>query len=310
MRRVVVLGGSGMLGSMVTEVLARDEQVEVLATVRRPELIVACRQGVPRARWLVFDVASGDGPPGVERCDWVVNAIGITKPLIREDQASDVERAVRINSLFPHRLAAWAKQAGARVLQIATDCVYSGTAGGYVESAPHGALDVYGKTKSLGECVEPWVHNLRCSIIGREPGPGKFLVEWLLGQPPGASVRGFTNHRWNGVTTLHFARVALGIVRAGVELPNVQHLVPGDEVNKAWLLQILAGAYGRTDLAVEPVPAPSIVDRTLQTLAPERSASLWSLAGYQAPPGIRQMVYEMAATPGRLAAALSGVAVG
>ena len=66
---------------------------------------------------------------------------------------------------------------GARVLQIATDCVYSGAQGAYVETDLHDALDVYGKTKSLGECQEPNVYHLRCSIIGPEPKDFKFLIE-------------------------------------------------------------------------------------------------------------------------------------
>ena len=49
--------------------------------------------------------------------------------------------------------------------------------GVYVETDLHDALDVYGKTKSLGECQEPNVYHLRCSIIGPEPKDFKFLIE-------------------------------------------------------------------------------------------------------------------------------------
>src|SRR6188768_1599727 len=228
MKRVLVLGGSGMLGSMVVEVLAADDSLAVTATVREERLLSACQQVLPKVSWLRFDAADPSGLRVVEGQDWVVNAIGITKPLVRDDNAFEVERAIRVNALFPQLLAAQAREHGARLLQIATDCVYSGARGGYTESDAHDALDVYGKTKSLGESPQPWVHNLRCSIIGREPKEPKFLVEWLLRQAPGAGVTGFTNHRWNGVTTYHFARVAQAVVQHAPELPNVQHLIPGD----------------------------------------------------------------------------------
>lgn len=308
MKRVIVLGGSGMLGSMVADVLSTDDSLAVTATVRDEGLLSACRQVLPNVDWVRLDAGGDDGLHVVEGHDWVVNAIGITKPLIRDDNAFEVERAIRVNALFPQRLAAKAREHGARVLQIATDCVYSGARGGYAENDLHDALDVYGKTKSLGESPQPWVHNLRCSIIGREPKELKFLVEWLLKQPPGAGVTGFTNHRWNGVTTYHFARVAQAAVKHDPELPNVQHLIPGDELTKAEMLEVIAGAYGRGDIQVKRAPAEKVVDRTLSTNRPETSAELWRLAGYATPPGVADMIREMAAQPNRLAAAFAGSA--
>ena len=38
-----------------------------------------------------------------------------------------------------------------KVIQIATDCVFDGLKGNYTEDDKHNAIDVYGKTKSLGE---------------------------------------------------------------------------------------------------------------------------------------------------------------
>jgi len=310
MKRVIVLGGSGMLGSMVANVLSGDPGLEVTATVRAGAGGALCQRALPGLRWAVFEAGEEDGLRILEGHDWVVNAIGITKPLIRDDNPLEVERAIRVNSLFPQRLAARARDCGARVLQIATDCVYSGHRGAYVEGDPHDALDVYGKTKSLGESVQPWVHNLRCSIIGREPKDFKFLVEWLLRQPPGAEVTGFTNHRWNGVTTYHFARLAQGIVNGGPELPNLQHLVPADELTKAQMLEAIAAAYQREDIRIRRAPAEKVIDRTLQTARPDVSSGLWRLAGYAAPPTVAEMIEEMAAHPNRLAAAGGAGAVG
>jgi dTDP-4-dehydrorhamnose reductase len=65
-------------------------------------------------------------------------------------------------------LAIFAEDSGAKVIQIATDCVFSGSNGSYLETDPHDATDVYGKTKSDGEIESSAVMQLRCSIIGRE----------------------------------------------------------------------------------------------------------------------------------------------
>src|SRR5439155_15953271 len=155
MTKVLVLGGSGMLGSMVADLLSRNGTFEVTATVRDAALAADFGARLPRAAWRVFRF-DGD-PPSPDLLDghaWIVNAIGITKPLIRDDQPAEIERAIEVNARLPHLIGHRVRRSGARVLQIATDCVYSGRQGGYVESDAHDALDVYGKTKSLGESFQ------------------------------------------------------------------------------------------------------------------------------------------------------------
>src|SRR5581483_2553373 len=165
---VIVLGASGMLGSMIVDVLAREKSLSVIGTVRNPALAEEGRRRVPEADWRFFE--AGDERQTIEqlkslgRAQWVINAIGLTKPYTHDDNPMEIQRAINGNSLLPHWIGRTFGEIGARVLQIATDCVYSGAKGGYVESSPHDALDVYGKTKSLGETLLPNVHHLRCSI--------------------------------------------------------------------------------------------------------------------------------------------------
>ncbi len=303
-QRVLVLGGSGMLGSMVADVLARNPGLEVTATVRTAAQAGALAAAAPGIAWRVFDADGPDPEAALAVLDghgWIVNAIGITKPLIRDDNAAEIERAVRTNARLPYLIARRAAAAGARVLQIATDCVYSGAKGRYVETDAHDALDVYGKTKSLGEVPADHVHHLRASIVGPEPKDHKFLLDWFLGQARGAALKGFTNHRWNGVTTLHFARLCEGTILGGAGPGRVQHVVPDGEVTKCELLQCFARCYGREDLQIAPVEAAAIVDRTLRTNDAAANGRLWSAAGYPSPPSVPQMVAELAAFDARLA---------
>jgi dTDP-4-dehydrorhamnose reductase len=295
MTNVLVLGGSGMLGSMVVDVLARAPEFTVTATVRNTALADRFRTLYPNVRWALFDGRNLDRDRAVfDRQAWIVNAIGITKPLIHDDNPAEIETAIAINSILPHRVGRCAADRGATVLQIATDCVYSGTKGGYVESDAHDALDAYGKTKSLGETYIPSVHHLRCSIVGPEPKDFKFLVEWFLRQPRGARVSGFVNHRWNGVTTLHLARLCLGAIRHRIELPHLQHLVPSGCATKAEMLHHFARAFGRGDIAIDDVEAKTVVDRTLSTRDVSLNAALWSAAGYEQPPTVGEMIAELA----------------
>jgi dTDP-4-dehydrorhamnose reductase len=223
----------------------------------------------------------------------VINCIGVIKPFINDSNAEQVERAIQVNSIFPHTIARLTKGI-ARVIQIATDCVYSGSKGRYVETDAHDALDVYGKTKSLGEVTAEHVHHLRCSIVGPEALAPKSLMEWLLGQPLGASVNGFVNHQWNGVTTLHFAKLCRAIITNDLELSHMQHIVPDGAVTKYDMLKEFARRYGRDDLIINATEAPAIIDRTLETNNPEKNQQLWSAAGYSPAPTVPQMIEELA----------------
>jgi dTDP-4-dehydrorhamnose reductase len=289
--RALVLGATGMLGStLLREFRARG--IDTIATARRPGSVE------PGSEIRRFDVETDDvdqALDGMTDGDYVVNCIGVIRHLMRDDLAADRLRAIEVNASFPYRLATAADARGLRILQIATDCVYSGATGRYDESAAHDATDVYGQTKSLGEVPGNHVLNLRCSIIGPEMGSTTSLLEWVLAHPHGATVGGYIDHHWNGVTTLAFARVASGIVVAGDPLAGTRHLVPADSVSKAELVRLIARAWGRDDLDIREVSTSRPIDRTLDTLDPELSRRLWRQGGYPEPPSIADMVAELAA---------------
>jgi dTDP-4-dehydrorhamnose reductase len=297
MVRVVVLGGSGMLGSLVTDYLSRDPDLKVVSTVRSQTLAQQFSVRMPKVEWRILDVSNLDREViqnAVEDVDWIINAIGMTKPYTNDGSAMEIERAIQINAMLPYVLGHAAAARGARVLQIATDCVYDGVKGNYVESDPHNPLDVYGKTKSLGEALLPNVHCLRCSIIGPEPKVFTFLLEWFRRQPANARISGYTNHQWNGVTTLQFARFCRGIILHALDLPHVHHVVPADTISKLNLLKCFAHEYRRTDVTISSIEAKTVIDRTLGTSNQNLNRQLWSLAGYSEPPSILQMVAELA----------------
>ena len=160
MTDVLLLGSTGMLGYTVKATL-EAEGLDVESTSRDGSSTFAFDA---RSDDIESCIAAAGSPP------LIVNAIGIIKPHINESDNASRQQAIDVNSSFPHRLALAAESVGSHVIQIATDCVYSGATGLYKESAAHDALDVYGKTKSLGEVPSPAMTHLRCSIIGPENG--------------------------------------------------------------------------------------------------------------------------------------------
>lgn len=306
MQRVIILGASGMLGSMITDVLSRRSHLQIIATARSVEFIQKTSPRAGEVEWRLFEIGSeAETKQQLQQlgpADWFINAIGLTKPYTHDDNPAEIENAIRGNALFPHWLAQTAAKVGGRVLQIATDCVFSGATGNYVENSKHDALDVYGKTKSLGEALLPNLHHLRCSIVGPEPKAYVFLLEWLRRQPPQAQLNGFTNHCWNGVTTYHFAKLCLGIIEAELPLPQLQHVIPTSQISKHELLRCFAHAFNRTDLMIEPVEAGVLINRTLATQNQPLNLDLWRNAGYpERPPSVPEMVNELAAFDYRFA---------
>jgi dTDP-4-dehydrorhamnose reductase len=257
MTKVLVLGASGMLGSMVHGYLKRNSSLQVTGTTRETFDAQAFALGVPQVQALDADFA--------------VNCIGVIKPFCKDNDAAGVRRAIAINADFPHKLAAAAKTEGARVIQIATDCVFSGAKGQYLESDPHDALDVYGKTKSLGEVFDGSLLNVRCSIIGPEKQNHVSLLDWFLGNPDGAELKGFTHHLWNGVTTLQYAKLCERVIETNglyeklLAISPIHHFLPNSRVNKYELLKMIGEAFCRKiDVqAVGDVGPP--VDRTIGT---------------------------------------------
>jgi dTDP-4-dehydrorhamnose reductase len=279
--KVLVLGRSGMLGHEMVRVL-RQEGITVAT---------AGRNGAD----IQFDVSRMDfGDSRLQGFDYLVNCIGLTTHNIDASDPASVSRAKQLNTEFPKRLASFAESSGAKVIQIATDCVFSGSKGSYQETDLHDATDVYGTTKSEGEIESPAVMQLRCSIIGRETSGKRSLLEWVIGQPQGAAIPGFTDRHWNGVTTTAFARVVAGIIQSSSFRPTTRHIIPADQITKFELVAKISEAFRRNDLEISPIASGVARDLTLSTIDPEFNAGLWRGAGYQSIPSIQELIAEIA----------------
>lgn len=258
---ILVLGATGMLGSMVYSYLKADRGLNVAGTSRMEE------EGL-----VYFDAYKGFGDFDLDlkSMDYVINCIGITKPYCRDEDIREVKNAIAINSLFPYILAELALEKRFKVIQIATDCVFSGAQGGYREDSPHDPVDAYGKTKSLGEVSSDSFLNIRCSIIGPEIYNKVFLLEWFLNQPKNIIIDGFSDHFWNGVTTLQFAELAKGIILQEkfdtlISESHVHHFAPNDIVSKYKLLCLFNKIFDKAARIKEREDGEKSVNRTLGT---------------------------------------------
>lgn len=262
-KKILVLGVTGMLGWMVYDFFRNNSNHRVVGTSRERKnknlKYFNAREFIYNPKRFSF----------VRKFDYIINCIGIIKPYCKDDDSVGVINAIEINALFPHKLNNYCKDK-INIIQIATDCVFSGAKGKYSEDSPHDALDVYGKTKSLGEVFTDNFLNIRCSIIGHELKNNLSLLEWFLSQPDNSELKGFSHHKWNGVTTLQFAKLCLTIINKNkfaslVKASPVHHFVPNTSVTKYQLLTIMKAVYGK-DVSITKINdiGPK-VDRTLAT---------------------------------------------
>ena len=272
MSNVLVLGIKGMLGSMVYNYFYKHTNHKTAGSLR------GAKEG------FFFNDNSNCFQLNAEenlemqltkicrdfRPDYIINTIGIIKPYCKDNDMNGVLNAVRINSLFPHLLSKFCAitYPDIKIIQIATDCVYSGRKGNYIESDPHDPIDVYGKTKSLGEVISGNLLNIRCSIIGPEIKGNLSILEWFLSHSANTHLTGFSHHRWNGMTTLQFAEACNDIISNNKfdqlrKLNFSLHYILNETVNKYELLNILNEVYDRNYIIENRADIGEPIDRSL-----------------------------------------------
>lgn len=280
-----------MLGQAVSNEFSDFEGVVILSSRSG-----AIPHSSPEFAQIGFDARADSASQALsqlDRGDYVINCIGVIKSEIDEQSTESLANATAVNSVFPKSLAQQAELKGVRIIQIATDCAFSGKAGHYSESSTHDAQDHYGKTKSDGEVVSNSMMHLRVSIIGPEIRGHKSLYDWVALQPHGAKVTGYTNHRWNGIPAKHFGKISRAVIESGLFKAGTQHIVPRDEVTKAELVRLIAQHARRSDLEISDGFAFDSIDRTLVTENADFNAQLWAAAGYSIVPSIAELVAEI-----------------
>lgn len=280
--RVLILGASGMLGHTLFRALGESPLYEVHGTSRRRDALEDFLPGHMMGR-VAFGVDAMNLQSVVSVLDSVapdvvVNCIGIIKqaPSVRHNAST-----IQLNSLLPHQLLDACSSRGMRLIHVSTDCVFSGNGGNYRESDRPDPIDLYGKSKLLGEVSEASSLTLRTSIVGRELREHRSLIDWFLAQT--GVVAGYDKAIYSGLTTTEFAGLLATTVLPDRSLSGLYHIASAP-ISKYQLLRLVASEYGWGG-EILPVDEP-VCDRSL---AAERFTAR---TGYVAPPWPR-MIAEM-----------------
>lgn len=164
--KILVTGAAGMLGSdLVDRLTGRHEVV-----------------GVTRNEFDILDELQVRAFLIEARPDWVIHSAAFTNV---DGCEKEPDKAYRVNGEGPGNVARACWHVGARMAQVSTDYVYDGTKGEpYVEDDPVAPLNVYGRSKLMGEGevlkVLPDALIVRTSWLFGRRGPN--FVEAILGQ--------------------------------------------------------------------------------------------------------------------------------
>lgn len=243
MKKILVLGHKGMLGNAVCKYLQKKSDIyEIVVTEKRwgDENFVSEMKNIS--------------------ADFIINCIGIIpqrKPTDEEYKIMNVDLPIFLDTL------------GKKVIHPSTDCEFSGNISNtqkYKKTDKRDAEDVYGKSKAdASEWIENNAKNtkiIRTSIIGHENNSHIALLDWFLNSE--GEVKGYTNHYWNGITTLQWAKLCEEIMNSWENHPVLNQYGTEENKSKYEVLNLAKEIYEK-NINIIPFEAPTLVNKCLES---------------------------------------------
>ncbi len=245
--RVLVVGGSGMVGSAL-----RFELPRAGLSIESPGRDVF---NITGSR--VSDLPLHD-------FDYVVNAAGLTN--VRSE--AGFHDFLLANSVFPYRLADRCEAKGVRLIHLSCEGVFDGKQGLYTEESSPNASDIYGRSKALGEPARAMI--LRASVFGPEEKDFRNTLCRTLDRQ--GTIAGFRNHRSNPITSVQLARIIAALIVKDTYAHGIRHL-PGEDLTHLEMMDMIVRAFNRP-IPVVPKDDAETQDFRLRTMYPDELRQL------------------------------------
>jgi dTDP-4-dehydrorhamnose reductase len=274
--RIVVTGGSGMLGHNLMRCASREHEVWGSFHTHRVN--------IPGCRMFPLDlVEERDSAAMLKKIqpDAIVHTAAMTDV---DECEKERDLARRINAEGTGLLAAVAEDLHARFIYISTDYVFDGERGNYVEADTPAPVNRYGETKLMGEelvrqrCSQALI--LRTTMYGLKLPPRRGLMETLLEAISGGkTLPRFVDQCCTPLYTGELSEVLLRFVDLGIS--GLFHVGAGEKVSRLEFARQVAQVFGLNSAAIQPVPFKQIDglarrprDTSLVSRAVERRLSI------------------------------------
>lgn len=233
--KFLILGATGMAGHTIS-IYLKEQGHDVTAFTRK---------SFPLCKNIIGDIRNLDLLSEIIKdgnYDAIINCIGV----LNQSAESNKHEAVFLNSYLPHCLSNFCKDYKTKVIQMSTDCVFSGKTGNYNEDSFRDGETFYDRSKALGEIENDKDLTFRNSIIGPDINKdGIGLVNWFMKQT--GQINGYSKAIWTGVTTLTLAKAMEKAVEE--DLVGLYNLVNNDAISKYDML-VLFNKYLKNERLV------------------------------------------------------------
>lgn len=221
MKNIIILGSNGMAGHLISNELESNDKFMVTRVARtNSDFNIDFRDSLKLESLKYL----------LNKADVVINCVGL---LIKQSE-ENIKDSIFINSYFPH----FVSENCSRLIHLSTDCVFNGQNGPYNEYSYKNGETIYSKTKSLGEIDNSKDLTLRLSIIGPELKNGSGLFNWIFKQK---KINGYTNHYWNGITTLELSKAIKEIISS--KICGIYHLSNVENISKYNLIKLIIETF-------------------------------------------------------------------
>lgn len=238
MEKILITGGSGLLGSNIAKLAAPKFETTATYYKNRIDLHGVAFIGVDLT-WKEDADKISELKPGL-----IIHTAALTNIDYCEEHPKEAHNH---NVLASRNIAAAAKKAGAYLIHISTDCVFDGESGNYKEEDKTGPINVYGKTKLEAEqsvlSVYPGSCVVRTNIYGWNTLNKFSLAEWMIDRlETGKELPGFQDVRFSPILVNDLAQVLFELYQKKYE--GILHAASREACSKLEFAQMIAEVFG------------------------------------------------------------------
>lgn len=226
--RVLILGGTGLLGQKLLE-LSCSLGYPTMSTYNSDTSIAYLEKfSSENVKFTISNIEKLKSIIDIFQPSHIFNCLSISNINTRSSH-----ELFKIYTEIPRQLISLTEKYDIKIINISSDAVYKSAEILHTEKALTSHQSLYGKFKRLGEVAHQNVINVRCSMYGIDEIHERGLLNWYMIENRPTI---FTGYYFTGLSTITLSRYLIEIAEKFSKYPNILHLA-GQLIQKSDLLQ-------------------------------------------------------------------------